>query len=152
MFVQSLHQARQLVTAGVQVLQHRLRSWTKPPRTSRILGSIHDLARSKSHLVIENALLRQHLIVLNRSVKRPRITRTDRVLVILLVSRLQRWREALLMVKPETLLHWHRVGFRLFCLEAEIADQCTSAQARSRDDDPDQGDGLCWLPASSGPM
>ncbi len=68
MVLKLLNRARQLVTTGVQVLQNRLRSWTKPPSTALALGSIHDLTRSKPQLGIENALLRQQLIVLNRSV------------------------------------------------------------------------------------
>ncbi len=114
MFVKLLNRARQLLTAGVQVLQERLRSWTEPPRTALTLGSIRDLARSKPQLVIENALLRQQLLVLNRSAKRPRLTRADRVRIVLLASRLQHWKDALLIVKPETVLRWHRQGFRLF--------------------------------------
>ena len=96
------------------MLQDRLRSSTKPLRASRTLGCIHDLARSKPQLVIENALLRQQLIVLNRSVKQTRLTRRDRALFVLVASRLQTWRDALLIVKPETVLRWHRQGFRLF--------------------------------------
>ena len=114
MLVNLLNRARQLLTASVHVLRERLRSWTEPPRTSRTLGTLHDLARSKPQLVIENALLRQQLLVLNRSVKRPRLTRADRVRFVLLASRLQRWKDALLIVKPETVLRWHRQGFRLF--------------------------------------
>ena len=114
MFLKLLNRARQMVTTGLQVLQHRLRSWTKPPRTSLTLGTIHDLARGKPQLVIENALLRQQLIVLNRSVKQPRLTRGDRALFVLLASRLPTWSDALLIVKPETVLRWHRQGFRLF--------------------------------------
>jgi hypothetical protein len=34
-------------------------------------------------------------------------------LLVLLVSRLQAWREALLIIRPETLLDWHRAGFWL---------------------------------------
>ena len=112
--VKLMNWTRQMVTTAVRVVQERFRSWTKPPSTSLTLGSIHDLARSKSQLVIENALLRQQLIVLNRSVKRPALTRADRALSSLLVSRLQRWKDALLIVKPETVLRWHRQGFRLF--------------------------------------
>ena len=73
-----------------------------------------DLSRSKRELIVENALLRQQLIVLNRSVKRPHFTRAERGLFVLLASRLQNWNEALLIVKPETVLRWHRQGFRLF--------------------------------------
>ena len=114
MFVKLLNWMRQLVTTGVQELHDRLRSRTKLPITSFAVGSIHDLARSKPQLVIETALLRQQLTVLNRSVKRPRWTRADQALVILLASRLQRWQDALLIVKPETVLRWQREGFRLF--------------------------------------
>ena len=60
----------------------------------------------------ENALLRQQLVVLKRSVKRPRCTPADRALLVLLTSRLRRWRQALLIVQPETLLRWHRQLFR----------------------------------------
>jgi putative transposase len=62
----------------------------------------------------ENLLLRQQLIVLRRSVKRPTLTRTDRALLVLLASRVGTWKHALLIVKPETVLRWHRQGFRLF--------------------------------------
>ncbi|CAA9552360.1 MAG: Mobile element protein [uncultured Thermomicrobiales bacterium] len=58
--------------------------------------------------------MRQQLLVLRRSVKRPRCTPTDRALLVLLASRLRAWRQALLIVQPETLLRWHRQGLRLF--------------------------------------
>ncbi len=103
-----------MITTGVQVLQDRLQSWTKPASISLTQGCIHDLVRSKPQLVIENALLRQQLIVLHRSVKRPCLTQKDRALFVLLASRLHGWKAALLIVKPETLLRWHRQGFRLF--------------------------------------
>ncbi len=63
--------------------------------------------------MLENALLRQQLIVLRRQVKRPQLTKTDRALLVLLAGRLRAWKNALLIVQPDTLLRWHRVGFRL---------------------------------------
>ena len=114
MVLMLLNRARQVVTTGVQVLQHRLRSWTKPSIPSLTVGSIHDLARSKPQLVIENALLRQQLIVLNRSVKRPHLSNSDRSLMVLLASHVRIWRSALLIVQPDTVLRWHRQGCRLF--------------------------------------
>ena len=87
---------------------------TKPIAYGPALGTIADLARSKPQLVAENLLLRQQLIVLHRSVKRPRFTAAERGLVVLLASKLQSWKEALLIIKPETVLRWHRHGFRLF--------------------------------------
>jgi putative transposase len=72
-----------------------------------------DLARGKPELIAENALLRQQLIVLGRTTKRPRLTPGDRALLVLLATRIRTWRNALLIVQPETLLRWHRAGFRL---------------------------------------
>ena len=73
-----------------------------------------DVTRSKSELIVENALLRQQLVILQRQTKRPTLTPFDRGMLVLLASRLRIWRHALLIVKPETLLSWHRQGFRLF--------------------------------------
>ncbi len=88
--------------------------WKKPASSSHLLGTLADLTRSKTELVIENALLRQQLILLRRQVKRPQLTNTDRALLVLLASKLRMWKNALLIVQPETLLRWHRQGFRLF--------------------------------------
>ncbi len=79
-----------------------------------MLGMLTDLARSKSELVAENALLRQQLIILRRQVKRPACTKPDRMLLVLLARAIQTWKQALFIVQPETLLRWHRQGFRLF--------------------------------------
>ena len=50
-------------------LQERIKHWTKPATSVLIIGTIVDLTRSRTDLVVENALLRQQLIVLNRQVK-----------------------------------------------------------------------------------
>jgi hypothetical protein len=73
-----------------------------------------DLVRSKPDLLIENALLRHQLVVLRRNVKRPVLTPTDRTLLVLLAGRLRSWRHALLIIQPDTLLRWHRAGYRWF--------------------------------------
>ncbi|HEX9131967.1 MAG TPA: integrase core domain-containing protein [Ktedonobacteraceae bacterium] len=62
----------------------------------------------------ENALLRQQLIVLKRHVKRPASTKADRLLLVLLARMVRTWKQALFIVQPDTLLRWHRQGFRLF--------------------------------------
>jgi hypothetical protein len=95
-------------------LHHRFVVWTKPNTTSLPLGTLIDLARSKSELVAENALLRQQLIILRRQVKRPTCTKTDRMLLVLLARMVRTWKQALFLVQPETLLRWHRQGFKLF--------------------------------------
>src|SRR5664279_1904596 len=74
---------------------------------------VNDLLRPKHELVLENALLRHQVIILQRGVKRPKVTNTDRRLLVLLASRLRAWRNALVVVKPETLLAWHRELFKV---------------------------------------
>src|SRR5215213_4033712 len=87
--------------------------WCKPLPASPLVGTIADLARSKPQLVAENLLLRQQLLVLNRVGKRPHCTRADRALIVVLASRVKHWREALRIIRPETILRWHRAGLRL---------------------------------------
>jgi putative transposase len=98
----------------LQSLHHRFLAWTKPATTSLLLGTLTDLAKNKSELVAENALLRQQLIVLRRQVKRPACTSTDRMILVLLARIVRSWKQALIIVQPETLLRWHRQGFKLF--------------------------------------
>ena len=98
----------------LQSLHHRYVTWTTPSPTSLLQGTLIDLSRSKSELVAENALLRQQLIMLRRQVKRPACTRADRILLVLLARMVRTWKQALFIVQPETLLRWHRQGFKLF--------------------------------------
>jgi putative transposase len=72
------------------------------------------LIRTKPELIVENMFLRQQLIVLERHVKQPTFTPFDRGLLVLLASRLRHWKQALHIIKPETLLKWHRQGFKRF--------------------------------------
>jgi hypothetical protein len=78
------------------------------------LNTVLDLTRSKSELVLENALLRQQLIVLQRQTKRPKLTWKDRSLIVLLSSKLRAWKDALIIVQPDTVLRWHRELFKRF--------------------------------------
>lgn len=87
---------------------------TRPIRHSIALSTLTDLSRSRSQLIAENALLRQQLIILQRQFKKPCFTQSDRLWLVLLASRVKHWKDVLLILKPETLLHWHRQGFRLF--------------------------------------
>src|SRR4051812_35130738 len=77
-------------------------------------GAVLDVCRSKQELIVENALLRQQLIVLRRQVNRPQLSNADRALLVLLASRLRTWKSALFIVQPDTLLRWHHMGLRLF--------------------------------------
>jgi putative transposase len=95
-----------------QRLNQQLRQWVKPDNKALLANAAIDVTRSKAELMIENALLRQQLIVLNRQVKRPALKPHERVLLVLLASKLRAWKQALLIVQPDTLLRWHRDIFR----------------------------------------
>lgn len=58
--------------------------------------------------------LRQQLIILEREIKRPKLRHRDRQILVLLSSRIEAWREALMVVKPNTLISWHRQGIKLY--------------------------------------
>ena len=75
-----------------EMVRQRLPAWTKPADTGQVLSTLVDLPRSKSELIAENALLRQQLVILRRSSKQPRLTRTDRMLLVLLAGRVRAWR------------------------------------------------------------
>ena len=75
-------------------------------------GTGGDLVRSRAQLLAENALLRQQLLVLHRSVAHPAVTRADRALLVLLAGHVRAWRQALHLVQPATLLRCHRAGCR----------------------------------------
>jgi putative transposase len=70
---------------------------------------------SRAELAVENLVLRQQLAVLTRPTrKRPRLRRGDRVFWVLARRRWRRWSHHLVVVRPETVIHWHRQGWRLF--------------------------------------
>jgi putative transposase len=98
---------KQLKDGCLNALSSRFTRWTKPLGASLPLTTLTDLGRSKSELLAENALLRQQLIILRCQVKRPTFTRTDRILLVLLARVVRTWQQALLIVQPDTLLHWH---------------------------------------------
>ncbi len=106
--------SKRLTSICFQSLHRRFVDWTQPSTTSLLLGTVTDLVRSKSELVAENALLRQQLIILRRQVKRPACTKRDRMILVLLAGASRAWKQALFIVRPETLLRWHRQGFRLY--------------------------------------
>src|SRR5208282_3109120 len=80
-----------------------------------VLAALGSIFRSRATLELENLALRHQIGVLRRSAgKRLKLTSGDRLLWICL-SRLWRdWRSALAIVKPETVVAWHRAGVRLF--------------------------------------
>ena len=95
-------------------LMQSVKRWTRPNRVSLTAGALTDMTRSRSDLIAENALLRQQLIVLRRQVKRPKLTNSDRVCLVLFARFTRYWQHALHIVQLDTLLRWHRDLFRLY--------------------------------------
>ena len=98
----------------ITLLNEIVRRLLQPASMSVVLASVADLSRSKADLIAENALLRQQLAILQRQTKRPRLTTADRLRLLFFTKIVKTWRQAILIVQPETLLRWHRKGFQLF--------------------------------------
>src|SRR6267378_2776549 len=79
-----------------------------------LLGALRAGLGARTDLVLENLALRQQLALLRRRSKRPRFGPLDRLFWIWLSQRWARWRETLNVVRPETVIRWHRQGFRAF--------------------------------------
>ena len=73
-----------------------------------LLGALRAALRTRTDLALENLALRQQLALLSRRSKRPRFGR------LWLSNRWSGWRQALYLVRPETVIRWHRQGFRAF--------------------------------------
>ena len=71
------------------------------------------LGRSTA-VTFENIALRHQLMVLQRSIPRPRLRRQDRIFWLCLSRLWVNWRSSLLIVQPSTVIAWHRQGFRLY--------------------------------------
>ena len=80
-----------------------------------LFGSLASCVRSRAALAAEILALRHQLLVLERSrLARLPLTPWDRALWALVLRRWSRWRDSLVLVKPETVIAWHRRAFRLF--------------------------------------
>jgi putative transposase len=72
------------------------------------------LSVSVREIALENLALRQQLTVLKRRCPRPRLRKADRLFWLCLSRTWKNWRQALIIVRPGTVVSWHRKGFRLF--------------------------------------
>ena len=77
----------------------------------RLLSLVLTAFRLRYNLVLENLALRQQLAIMKRRHPRPRLRSSDRVFWLLLSRAWSHWRETLVIVKPETVVRWHRRKF-----------------------------------------
>lgn len=83
-----------------------------------LIRLVHGILRAyrlaRTALAAENPALRPQLAVLRRSVRRPRLKGHDRVFWVWLSQLWADWKSSWIIVKPDTVLRWHRDGFRLY--------------------------------------
>ncbi len=78
------------------------------------LGALRATFRSRADLALENLALRQQLANLRRTSGCPRLRKSDRAFWLVLSRLWSRRADVLVVVKPDTVVRWHRAGFRLF--------------------------------------
>jgi len=79
-----------------------------------LLRSVLSGFRSHSWLVLENLAFRHQLDVLKRQTRKPKLRPAERLLWVGLWRFWPSWRHALVLFQPQTVIAWHRLGFRLF--------------------------------------
>ena len=79
-----------------------------------LLDVLQAVLTTKSDLILENLALRQQVAVLKGKRPRPNLVDGERRFWVALREAWPRWAEALIIVKSETVVGWHRAGFRLF--------------------------------------
>ena len=79
-----------------------------------LLGTIRRLFQTRRSLLVENLLLRQQLVALNQRRPKPRLAMFDKLFWVLAQRLSSGWKQALIVVSPETVVRWHRAGFALY--------------------------------------
>jgi transposase InsO family protein len=79
-----------------------------------LFALLRDLLRPRHDLMLENLALRQQINVLRRGNPNPSFRLRDRLFWVVLMRTWAGWRRPLALVKPETVIAWHRRGWRLW--------------------------------------
>lgn len=85
-----------------------------PQLVLSLLAALRVFFRSRRDTAIEVLALRQQVAVLKRKRPRPELNSWDRLFWTALRHLWPPWRDVLVIVKPETVVAWHRAGFRLY--------------------------------------
>src|SRR5262249_20184043 len=78
------------------------------------LGLLTRCSQSHRRLLLENLALRQQLAVLKRKHPRPRTEAVDKIFWVFARRFWSAWKQSLVLVNPETVVRWHRAGFRMY--------------------------------------
>jgi hypothetical protein len=79
-----------------------------------LVRTLRSTVRTQRELALENLALRQQVAVWRVLQPRPQLTATDRIFWVVLSRLWKNWRTSLQVVRPETVVGWHRQGFRRF--------------------------------------
>jgi len=82
--------------------------------TTVLLRSILAFFRSRNQQAIVELALRQQLATYAQTRPKPKLTPLDRAFWVALLRLWPRWKEVLVIVKPDTVVRWHHKGFRLY--------------------------------------
>jgi transposase InsO family protein len=84
----------------------------------RLLKHLFDLivqsCHSRRDLLLENLALRQQLAILKQRHPQPRFAASDKMFWVILRRLWPGWKQALILIQPETVVRWHRAGFKLY--------------------------------------
>ena len=89
--------------------------------------------RSRQSMLLEIAALRQQIGILKRSMPQVKVKKGNRVFWVMMRKCWTRWRSALLLFKPHTVVEWHRLGFKLFWRLRSRQNNNESARERKRE-------------------
>ena len=84
------------------------------PVVLALIAAARVFFQSRTDIAVEVLALRQQLAVLKRKRPRPPLHPLDRLFWTVLRATWSRWKDVLLVVKPETVVGWHRAGFQLY--------------------------------------
>jgi hypothetical protein len=70
--------------------------------------------KTRTQLILENIFLHKQLEIYQRTDPKLKIKRTDRIIFSLIMDMLSNWKERLFIVKPETVIKWHRTAFKFY--------------------------------------
>ena len=103
------------------------------PLLRHFLGWLIGAFRSREDLILENLALRQQLLTLHGKRPRPRLGSLDRLFWVGLRKSWSGWRKPLILVTPETVVRWHRTGFRLYWSWLSRAPRTAGRKALGRE-------------------
>ncbi len=79
-----------------------------------LVATARSSLKPQRELALENLALRQQLAIVQRKTKRPKLTKADRAFWVALSRLWPDWHNAPIIVKPQTVIGWHRKGFKLY--------------------------------------